>query len=235
MAARGRIKTWEWRSPTTSHPWQWCRIYHPTEHVKTGTDHRPFGPLVRLDHHSVQPPAPGNPHAADRYRVPTPWICPGGRTILYVGGNLRIAFTEVYSGPTKNAEVCPQMRVAIVRPVIPIPLLDIKSEGAAMLIDALPSLATGDYPRPRTQEWARAIFEEQPVSHPPIRGIHYESAHAGGAALALMNTAGVVELVHDGSGLEQDFSLHSIWRRVETAAISVHITVEKVAACKVCT
>jgi hypothetical protein len=52
------------------------------------------------------------------------------------------------------------MRIAILRPVAPILLLDIKSEGAAMLIDALPSLATGDYPRPR-----RSAASD---THPPM-------------------------------------------------------------------
>ena len=218
-------------------PWQWCRIYHPTPHVETGTDHRAYGPLGRLDHHTVQPAAPGDPRVADPYRIPTPWICPDGRTILYVGANLRTAFSEVYTGPGKNAEICPRMRIAIIRPSVPIPLLDIKSEGAAMLIDALPSLATGDYPRPRTQEWARAIYEDQPVppARRPIRGIHYQSAHAGGTALALMNTTGDVQLVQDSKGVDQDFTLHSIWRHVEPAAVSVNITAYKIPACSACT
>ncbi|HEY5846780.1 MAG TPA: hypothetical protein VIT42_08335, partial [Microlunatus sp.] len=225
---------WAWRAPTTGHPWQWCRIYHPTPYVRTGTDHRAFGPLGRLDHHTVQPAAPGDPHAADPYRIPTPWVCPDGRAIRYVGANLRTGFTEVYTGPGKTAEICPQMRVAIVRPSVPIPLLDIKSEGAAMLIDALPSLASGDCPRPRTQEWARAIYEYQPVSRRPVRGIYYQSAHAGGTALALMNTAGAVQPVHDRQGVEQDFTLHSIWRLVETAAVSVNITAYKIPVCGAC-
>jgi hypothetical protein len=193
--------------------------------------------LARLDHHTVQPPAPGDPHAADPSRIPTPWICPDGRTVLYVGANLRTAFSEVYTDLAKNAAVCAQMRIAIIRPSKPLALLDIKSEGAAMLIDALPSLATGDYPRPRTQEWARAIYEDQPVprSRRPIRGIYYQSAHAGGTALALMNTAGAVELIQDSRGVDQDFALHSIWRHVETAAVSVNITAYKVPACIACT
>jgi len=236
MAPRGRITTWEWRAPTTRHPWQWCRIYHPTPQVRTGTDHRTYGPLGRLDHHTVQPPAPGDPHAADPYRIATPWICPDGRAVLYIGANLRTSFTEVYTGPTKNAEIGPQTRIAIVRPAAPIPLLDIKSEGAAMLIDALPSLATGDYPRPRTQVWARAIYEDQPVppTRRPIRGIYYQSAHAGGTAIALMNTAGGVQPVHDTRGAQQDFTLHSIWRLVETTAATVNITAYKVPACSAC-
>ena len=237
LAGRGRIKTWTWRPPSTRHPWQWCRIYHPTPHVRTGADHRPYGPLGRLDHHTVQPAAPGDPHATDPYRIPTPWICPDGRTILYVGANLRVAFTEVYTRPGKTAEVCPQTRVAILRPAAPIPLLDIKTQGAAMLIDALPSLATGDYPRPRTQEWARAIWEDQPVpaARRPVRGIYYQSAHAGGVALALMNTVGAVQLVRDRRGTDQDVTLHSIWRRVETTAASVNITAYKIPACAACT
>lgn len=237
MAARGRVTTWAWRPPTARRPWQWCRIYHPTPHVRTGTDHRSYGPLARLDHHTVQPAPAGDPHAADPYRIPTPWICPDGRNILYVGANLRVAFTEVYTRPGKTAEICPQARIAILRPTAPIPLLDIKTEGAAMLIDALPSLATGDYPRPRTQEWARAIWEDQPVPAPqrPVRGIYYQSAHAGGAALALMNTAGAVHLVRDRAGVDQDLTLHSIWRTVETAAVSVNITAYRVPACSACT
>lgn len=39
-----------------------------------------------------------------------------------------------------------------------------------MGIGALPSLATGDYPRGRTQQWARAIYEDQPVAGRAARG-----------------------------------------------------------------
>ena len=205
-----------------------------TRPIGVGTDHRGYGPLGRLDHHTVAPARPGDPHAADPYRIPTPWICPDGRSILYVGANLRVAFTEVYTRPGKTAEICPQMRIAVLRPAAPIPLLDIKSQGAAMRIDALPALATGDYPRPRTQEWARAIWEDQPVLRRPVRGIYYQSAHAGGTALALMNTTGTVQLVHDRHGADQDFTLHSIWRHVETAAVSVNITAYKIPSCSAC-
>ena len=78
------------------------------------------------------------------------------------------------------------------------------------------------------------LAEDQPVSRPPVRGIYYQSAHAGGTALALMNTAGAVQPVHDRQGVEQDFTLHSIWRLVETAAVSVNITAYKIPVCGAC-
>lgn len=49
-----------------------------------------------------------------------------------------------------------------------------------------------------------------------------------------MNTAGAVQLVRDHTGLEQDFTLHTIWRHIETAAVSVNITAYKVPACNAC-
>lgn len=54
-------------------------------------------------------------------------------------------------GQAGVAEVCPNYRISLVRPRFSIDVLDIVSQGTAMAIGALPSLATGDYPRSRTQ------------------------------------------------------------------------------------
>ena len=50
-----------------------------------------------------------------------------------------------------------------------------------------------------------------------------------------MNTAGAVQLVRDRRGTDQDVTLHSIWRHVETTAASVNITAYKIPACAACT
>ncbi|MDV7352006.1 RES domain-containing protein [Rhodococcus oxybenzonivorans] len=86
-------------------------------------------------------------------------------------------------------------------------VLDLRGQGAAMRIGALPSLATGDYPRPRTQVWARAIYEDQPVARQRIHGVYYDAAHSNGHALALWNTDFRIEVVRSARGEVQDFAL----------------------------
>ncbi|GAB90827.1 RES domain-containing protein [Gordonia rhizosphera] len=205
----GRAWTWRWREPAPSHPWYWCRIYHRSEHALDGAAHRSFGPLHRLDHHI---PAPSG----------IAQNCPDNRSVLYVAGNLTTAFGEVF-GDLRDAAVCPNYRVALVKPTSPIRVLDLRGEGAAMRIGALPSLATGDYPRPRTQEWARAIYEDQPVARRRVRGVYYHAAHSNGRALALWNTDVDVEVVRATVGQVQDFALAatSMWPRVVGAAVSL--------------
>ena len=54
-----------------------------------------------------------------------------------------------------------------------------------------------------TQQWARAIYEDQPAG-PGITGIHYRSGYNSGQALALWDCDADVEVVHDGAGHPQD-------------------------------
>ncbi|MCD2129069.1 RES domain-containing protein [Rhodococcus ruber] len=218
----GRAWVWRWREPSPGHPWRWCRIYHPSPHTPNGTTHRHFGPLHRLDPHL---PAPDG----------APRTCPDGRSVLYVAGNLATALGEVF-GDFPAAAVCPRYRVALLRPTAPVAVLDLRGQGAAMRIGALPSLATGDYPRPRTQPWARAIYEDQPVARRRIHGVYYDAAHSNGPALALWNTEDRLEVPADSRGAVQDFALAEprMWPRVVDAAVSLGMRADLVAHCPTC-
>ena len=75
-----------------------------------------------------------------------------------------------------------------------------------MAIGALPTLADGALPRSLTQEWARAIYEDHPLGA-PAAGIRYRSAHNGGIALALWDTAGRIRTLLDHNGTAADIPL----------------------------
>lgn len=213
---------WRWRAPSAGHPWRWCRIYHPSPHTPDGTTHRRFGPLHRLDPH-----LPG-PSGAPR-------DCPDGRSVLYVAGNVATAVGEVF-GDYPAVAVCPRYHVALLRPTAALAVLDLRGQGAAMRIGALPSLATGDYPRPRTQAWARAIYEDQPVARQRINGVYYDAAHSNGPALALWNTESRIEVVNDAGGQVQDFALTDprMWPRIVDAAVSLGMRADLVPRCHLC-
>ena len=148
-----------------------------------------FGPLARFDHHT--------PPASD------PALDPDGRSVLYVGGDLVTSAAEVF-GEAGEAALCPRWRVAILRPVRPLRLLDLVVPGAAMAIGALPTLADGHHPRAVTQEWARAVYEDDPLgAH--LDGIRYRTAYDGGVALVLWDSGRLVEVVASSSGEVQDF------------------------------
>lgn len=215
----GRDWTWQWRVPTARRPWAWCRIYHRSAHTPDGTTHRKYGPLHRLDHHL--PTAEGQPQ-----------LSTDGRSVLYVARNLVTAFGEVF-GDYPEARVCPNYRVALIRPTTPLRLLDLRGQDAAMRIGALPSLATGDYPRARTQEWARAIYEDQPVAGGTVRGVYYNAAHTNGPALALWDTTDDIEAVRDRQGVAQDLALTDprIWSRVIAAAAGLRISADLQTSC----
>ena len=163
-----------------------------------------------------------------------PAICPDGRTVLYVAGSLATALGEVF-GDAGEAAVCPAYRVALVRPRTQITVLDLRSEGAAMRIGALPSLATGAYPRAHTQAWARAIYEDQPARR-IVRGVYYDAAHTNGPALALWDTDNDVDIVSGSAGELQDFELTDdrIWPRLVVAAAPFRITAVQVRRCPLC-
>lgn len=217
----GRHWQWSWRVPTARSPWAWCRIYHRSTHTPDGITHRTWGPLHRLD--------PQLPTATGK-----PGPCPEGRSVLYVAANLLTAVGEVF-GDLTAAEVCSNYRIALLRPIDPIDVLDVRGQGAAMAIGTLPSLATGDYPRTRTQEWARAIYEDHPAPR-KIHGVYYNAAHTNGPALALWDTDGQVEVVRDRAGVEQDLALVDplVWPRVVTAAVRLGIRARAVRACAQC-
>jgi hypothetical protein len=105
-----------------------------------------------------------------------------------------------------------------------------------MRIGALPSLATGDYSRACTQEWARAIDEDQPVARKTVRGVYYDAAHSNGPALALWKTDGDVEVLRSGRGPAQDVALADprMWPRVVTATVGLGMRADLVASCTAC-
>jgi hypothetical protein len=141
-----------------------------------------------------------------------------GRSVLYVAEDLVTALGEVF-GEAGEARVCPNYRVAILKPRVPLTVLDLRIKGAAMRIGALPSLATAPYPRLETQAWARAIYEDQPVAGQTVRGIYYDAGYSNGGALALWDTVSdVVEV--SARGIRQDFALSDprMWPRAQGEA-----------------
>ncbi|WP_396837059.1 RES family NAD+ phosphorylase [Mycobacterium sp. ITM-2016-00317] len=151
---------------------------------------RRFGPLHRFDHHHEANP---------------PQLDPDGRRVLYVGADLATSASEVF-GDAGIAAVCPRYRVSVVAPTAALPLFDLTKSGAAMAIGALPSLADGHEARALTQQWARAIFEDQPAGA-AVRGVRYRTAHNFGYSIALWDSDDRVEVVRDSTGRPQDHAL----------------------------
>lgn len=129
-------------------------------------------------------------------------------------------------GEAREARLCPNYRVALLRPTSPLTLFDLTTEGAALAIGALPSLADGPYPRALTQAWARAIYEDDPIGvH--VDGIRYRSGYNHGLALALWDSLERVEVVRDRRRRLQDFPLGRppMYLRLVTAMKPRHIVV----------
>ncbi len=222
LPAGGTTASWRWRTPTTGKPWGWCRVYHQGPYALQANSPRRFGPLARFDPHT--PP------------VTAPDIDPHGRTVLYAGADLATSACEVF-GEAGEARLCPAWRVALLRPTRALTVFDLTAPGSAMAIGALPSLADGPYPRHLTQTWARAIYDDDPTGH-HVTGIRYRSAYNHGLALALWDSTGQVVVVHDATGLDQDFALRDppMFARLETALASRHIVVTTLDAadCPLC-
>jgi hypothetical protein len=85
-------------------------------------------------------------------------------------------------------------------------MFNLAAKGTAMAIGALPALDDGNEARSLTQQWARAIYEDQPAG-PEITGIHYRSGYNSGQALALWDCDADVEVVRDGGDHPQDIAL----------------------------
>jgi hypothetical protein len=212
---------WSWAPHPGAESWQWCRVYHRSSRIPDGIAFRRYGPLYRFDHH----------HAAD-----PPDVDPDDRRILYVGEDLATSACEVF-GDARIASVCPNYRVCIVAPKRELVMFDLAVKGAAMAIGALPALADGNEKRSLTQEWARAIYEDEPAG-PEIVGIHYRSAYNGGRSLALWDCDRDIALLRDTRGLLQDFPLNDrrIFARLEGEMSERHINVTTVSesGCKIC-
>ena len=195
--------SWTW------HPQErWLRIYHRDELTPAADTRRPFGPLLRFDHHTPPFAAPG--------------VCPTGRTVVYAAKTLRTCGAEVF-GDAGVATVCPRLRVGVVRPARAVAVQDVQANGS-MLIGALPALGTADVPRTETQAWARAIYEDRPAS-PLVTGIRYTSAHDEGASVALWDTSPPLVVVQD-----VPISDRAVFRRFVAAMRQVEIEVSVVPA-----
>jgi hypothetical protein len=189
----GREADWCWHPPDASARWEWCRVYHHDKYATDGATFRQFGPKARFDHHD-----PADPPVVDT----------NGRRTLYVGGDLATSACEVF-GAAGVAAICPSYRVSIIAPTTTLTMYDLVAKGAAMAIGALPALGDGDEPRSLTQQWARAIYEDQPAG-PEITGIHYRSAYNSGESLALWDCDASVDVVSDDAGRRQDLALDDL-------------------------
>lgn len=213
--------TWSW-SRGISARWQWVRIYHQGPHSKNGHTPRIWGPKARFD-----------PHRRDR--AGKPQVDPDGRSVLYVGADLATSLCEVF-GEGRDAAICPMWRAAILEPVTPLVLLDLCKAGSAMAIGALPALADCNEKRDLTQQWARAIYEDQPARR-PVTGIRYRSAYNGGVSIALWDSAGRVRTVMTRSrvadhALDSPVLLPRIQRELAARGISLEfVTTDQ---CDVC-
>lgn len=177
----GDAWTWQSLSPdtagaATAQPW--VRVFHLGTQCPSPGFRRRFGPLHRFDHHTKVPPGPQS--------------CPQGRSIIYLAQTLGTALAEVF-GDEPTATICPNYRVALLQVGADCRVQDLTGHGA-MAIGALPSLCTGPVDRSLTQEWARAIYWDQPAGT-PIDGVHYRSAHDEGPCLALFERSpGLLEI-----------------------------------------
>lgn len=206
--------------------WPWCRVYHRDYQTPTATTSRSFGPLARFDHHT---PAPtGEPTQSQP-----------GRTVLYLGGDLETSVCEVF-GDTGEVAICPNFRVALLRPVRPLILFSLTVAGSALAVGAIASVGDGPHPRSLTQQWARAIYEDDPTGE-HVEGIIYPSAYNFGTAMAIWDstaTTPLVEVVTGARDIQQDFPLAhpTIYARLLRSMTYRRYTVRLVAAedCRRC-
>lgn len=154
------------------------RLYHRDNFAPTGEFRRTFGPLNRFDHH--RPTLSGEAQED-----------PDGRSIIYVGSDVRTCGIEVFGSDTLpfpiEAPVCERWTVATVVPVADVILQDVMGSGAADL-RALQSLGSGNVHRSCSQEWARAIYKDTPAD-PRVSGVRYLASRGGGESFAVWDTA----------------------------------------------
>jgi len=217
----GKEAVWGWNPPEASARWFWCRVYHQGKYTPDGVTFRRYGPMARLDHQ----------HPAD-----PPVVDTTGRRVLYVGEDLATSACEVF-GDAGVAAICASYRAAIIAPTTTLAMYDLAAKGAAMAIGALPALGDGDEARSLTQQWARAIYEDQPAG-PEITGIHYRSGYNSGEALALWDCDANVEVVRDDDGHPQDVALDDrrilLRLQVELRWRQINVTTVPSSDCKEC-
>lgn len=119
--------------------------------------------------------------------------------------DLATSACEVF-GEAGVAALCPHWRITQVRPVRDIVTYDLTTPGAALAIGALPALAAGNEHRGLTQQWARAIYEDQPAAT-KVDGIRYRTAYNDDHALALWDCDNAITVAHDRTGQPLDLPL----------------------------
>lgn len=179
---------------------RWVRVYHQGGHTPTPLTRRVRGPWARFDPHTVADPDTG------------PRECPERRAVIYLAKTLGTALAEVF-GMVKEAEICPNYRVAALAVTARCQVQDLTGEGC-MALDAVTALSQADGPRPLTQEWARAIYEDEPAGR-PIDGVIYHGAHDHGLCLALFERAPVLTLADSATGPALGRPLLDLGPRVE--------------------
>lgn len=175
---------WTW-TPTTTTPNSWFRIYHRDRFTPNGITFRRFGPLARFDHHTPTRPA----------------MDPDGRAVLYLAVDLATSACEVF-GEAGVAALRPHWR----SPKSPGPRhrhLRPHRTRRGLAIGALPALAAGNEHRGLTQQWARAIYEDQPAAT-KVDGIRYRTAYNDNHALALWDCDNAITVAHDRTGQLSD-------------------------------
>jgi hypothetical protein len=178
----------------------WFRVYHRDSYTPSALHRRAFGPLSRFDHHS--PP------------VDVPAICPLGRTATYLAETLRAAASEVFDG-IDPFRVCPNWRLARLRPTAPLEVQDVIGAGG-MNLGAGPWLGSSPprlVKRAYTQEWARKIYDDS-----GLQGIRYTGSHEEGPCLVVWDRAPALELVTN-AGVSYDTPIHETetWSKVVAA------------------
>ncbi|MEZ0165816.1 RES family NAD+ phosphorylase [Kineococcus sp. LSe6-4] len=173
----GREFVWSYRPGTRV--WTWSRVYHRDRFTAAADAFKDYGPTNRFDHHRPDP--------VGKARVDP------DRHVLYVARDIVTGACEVF-GETEEALLCSRWRVARVRPLRPLHLLDLAGPGSALLVGALPQIGSGHVPRGLTQEWARALYEDQPLRR-RADGVRYSTSYTGAAALAVWNRRGDVTTV----------------------------------------
>jgi RES domain len=149
--------------------------------------------------------------------------------VIYLAESLATSGAEVF-GDTFAAAVCPQLFVGRVIPTALIEVQDLVGNGA-MLLGASQVLAAGDNRRSDTQEWARAIYEDNPPGR-PVAGIRYSGAHDSGTCLALWDRAISLDIASTRTGQPADLPLYSpdVWHHFVKAMADRSVVVTRIDA-----
>jgi hypothetical protein len=129
-------------------------------------------------------------------------------------------------GQAQEAAICPAYRVALVRPVGRLRLFDISAPGSAMAIGGLPALGNAPLPRSQTAEWARAIYEDDPLGQ-HVDGIKYSSGYNNGRALAIWDSTAKIRLA-PGVGTDMPLNDPGILGKLTVDLIHTRIAIREV-------